>query len=150
MATITIPSLEVRPAFLMQSEHYSTFCSVVDALYSITPQTSSDSNLSKWDYIDVGTRKENVVDCYAFIYSPLALGRTLNEKKMDDRLFIVHAIFDHMQSDTQSPLRWEHVDEFGWLTAFKELKWGVNVQEEFQKWEVLRDSVSTPSVRKTL
>lgn len=143
MTTIAIPSLEVRPAFLMQSEHYSTFGAVVSALYSITP--SKDPKLSAWDYIDVGNR--NGRDCYAFIYSPQALGRTLNVKKMDDRLFVVQAIFDHMQSETECPLEWDHVDEFGWFTAFQELKWGVNAQEEFKKWEVLRDRVATP-VRK--
>ena len=148
MTTPAIPSLEVRPAFLMQSEHYSTFGSVVSALYSITPNTFSNSNLSKWDYIDVGTRGVEAVNCYAFIYSPQALGRTLSEKKMDDRLFVVHAIFDHMQSETQSPLKWEHVDEFGWLTAFQDLKWGVNVEEEFRKWEHQRANISTPYARK--
>lgn len=147
MTTIAIPFLEVRPAFLMQSEHYSTFSSVVAGLCSITP-TSLPSKLSKWECIDVGTRGVETVDCYAFIYSPQALGRTLNAKKMDDRLFVVHAILDHMQSETQSLLKWEHVDEFGWLTAFKELKWGINVEEEFKKWETVRDNVSTQSVRK--
>lgn len=131
----TIPALEIRPAFLMQSEHYSTFADVVSALYSITPSTNP--NIPSWESIDVG---KSGVDCYAFIYSPLALGRKLDPKKKNDQLFVLHAIFDYMQSETQSPLQWEHVDEYGWLTAFKAVKWGVNVEEEFKSWEILRDT----------
>lgn len=148
MTTISIPSLQVRPTFLMQSEHYTTFSNVVSSLSSIT--LLNDSKLPTWDYLKMGTRSHGMttMDCYAFIYSPLALGRTLKSSNTADKLFVVHAIFDHMQSETQSLLKWEHVDEFGWLTAFKELKWGINVQEEFKKWEAVRDNVSTQSVRK--
>lgn len=144
MTTIAIPSLEVRSAFLMQSEHYTTFSDTVSALSHITPST--DPKLENWDFIEMGNY--NGFQYFAFVYSPQALGRTLNTKKMDDRLFVVQVIFDHMQSETQSLLKWEHVDEFGWLTAFQELKWGVNVQEEFRKWENVRDNSSTPVVRK--
>ena len=144
MNTIAIPTLEVRSAFLMQSEHYSTFSDTISALHSITP--SSDPKLASWESIELGN--DNGIQYFAFIYSPQAFGRTLNTKKMDDRLFVVQAIFDHMQSETQSPLKWEHVDEFGWLTAFQDLKWGVNVEEEFRKWEHQRANISTPYARK--
>lgn len=133
-----IPNLEIRPAFLMQSEHFSTFDDVVCALHSITPATHP--KLPSWDYLEVGKRGVECMDCYAFIYSPLALGRKLDCKKKEDQLFVVHAIFDHMQSETQSPLLWDHVDEYGWLTAFKTVKWGVNVEEAFKSWEILRDA----------
>ncbi len=148
MTTISIPFLEVRPAFLMQSEHYTTFSDVVSSLSSIT--LSSDSKLPAWDYLEMGTRSHGMtaMDCYAFIYSPLALGRTLKSSNTADKLFVVHAVFDHMQSETQSLLEWDHVDEFGWLTAFQTVKWGIDVHEEFKKWEVLRDSNPTPSARK--